>query len=303
MMFRHLALALIAGVGCSPGSGSKPALLARRGAEVAARAARADSAAAQGRASQQPIALWLLPSHYNEISGLALTPDGRLLAEGDENSEIWEIDYRRGVVTKRFTIGDAPIKGDFEAIAVAEGKVYLLESKGRIYVAREGAADEHVSYNEYDTGLRKECEFEGMAYDPASRSMLLACKHVLKHAPDDALVLYRWPLPGGASADDAAPDPIVIPRDSLKAHGASWKKFEAADITRDPRTGNFLVLSSLQLGIVELTPGLAVRSVRDLPGKHPQPEGIAVTADGRMIISDEAAGRVATVTVYPAASR
>lgn len=285
--------------GCSPSRSAAElrARLDRRAREVAVRAAGADSAAARGKPSTDPIALWILPHHFDEISGLALTADGRLLAQGDENSQVWEIDYRRGVVTKTFTLGEETVGADFEAIAVVDRKVYLLDSKGRIYEGTEGGAGASVPYNEYDTGLKKACEFEGMAYDPPGRAMLLACKHVNKGAPSDALVLYRWPLPG--TGNGSPPTAVIIPIEQLRAAGARWKKFEASEVTRDPRTGRFLVMSSLQKGLVELSPEGALLRVGNLPGTHRQPEGAAITADGRLIISDEAGGDRPVITVYP----
>jgi hypothetical protein len=108
-------------------------------------------------------------------------------------------------------------------------------------------------------------------------------------------VIYRVSL-----ADrQAAAVPVVIPIGQLNARGAPWKRFEASEITRDPRTGNFLIMSSLQHGLVEITPAGAVVRVSNIPGNHRQPEGAAITADGRLIVSDEAAGDRPVITVYP----
>ena len=70
-----------------------------------------------------PLAEWLLPHALQEISGLALTSDDRLLVHDDELGQVWEIDYRRGVLVKRFSIGRGVVKGDFEGITVANGAV------------------------------------------------------------------------------------------------------------------------------------------------------------------------------------
>ncbi len=274
------------------------AALDRRAHEVAARSARADSAAQAGHPSDDPIAQWILPHHYDEISGLALTRDGRLLAHGDETAEIWEIDFRRGVVTKTFGFGSPTVTGDFEAITTAGDTVYLLTSDGRIYEGTEGKSGDPMAYNEYDTRLTRECEFEGMVHDPASSSLILACKHVRSKAPKTALVLYRWPLPGSDSAGRGM-EQIVIPIERLNALGPDWKVFEASDITRDPRSGTFVVISSAQHGIAEVTLDGRVLRAGTLPGRHVMPEGVAVTADGLLLVSDEANGQQPVLTVYP----
>ena len=47
------------------------------------------------RDDSAPLARWLLPKELKEISGLALSSDGKLFTHGDELGQIWEIDYRR----------------------------------------------------------------------------------------------------------------------------------------------------------------------------------------------------------------
>jgi len=62
-------------------------------------------------------------------------------------------------------------------------------------------------------------------------------------------------------------------------------------------------MSSLQRGLVEITPAGALVRVADLPGSHRQPEGAAINAAGRLIVADEAAGDRPVITVYPFAGR
>ena len=115
-----------------------------------------------------PLAEWVLPHALQEISGLALTSDGRLLVHDDELGQVWEVDYRRGVLVKRFSPRQSDVmKGDFEGITIANGAMFLLASNGKLYEFHEGANGAHVDYKVHDTGLKKECEFEGVAFDPA----------------------------------------------------------------------------------------------------------------------------------------
>jgi hypothetical protein len=73
---------------------------------------------------------WKLPKRLKEISGLALTPDERLLAITDEQAVVYELDYAEGRVIKSFWLGDPIVRGDFEGIAVLEDTVWLLTSDG-----------------------------------------------------------------------------------------------------------------------------------------------------------------------------
>ena len=118
------------------------------------------------------------PHALQEISGLALTSDGRLLVHDDEIGQVWEVDYRRGILVKRFSLGKGVVKGDFEGITIANGVIFLLASNGKLFEFPEGADGDKVAFKVHDTGLKLECEFEGVAFDPAIDALLLACKHV-----------------------------------------------------------------------------------------------------------------------------
>ena len=171
-------------------------VLAQRETRLERSLSQADTAAPDSTADRKAIARWVLPRNLAELSGIALTHDGRLLAHGDEKAQVSEIDYRRGIVTKQFVVGHPTVKADLEAITVADGFVYLLASNGTLYEFHEGANGERVDYTTRDTRLGKECEFEGLAFDSTLNSLLLACKQVgTKHLKDD-LVIYRWKLEG-----------------------------------------------------------------------------------------------------------
>ena len=252
-----------------------------------------DTTARDTTAERKAVARWVMPRDLDELSGIALTRDGRLLAHGDERGQISEIDYRRGVVTKQFVVGHPTIKADLEAITVADGFVYLLASNGTLYEFREGANGERVDYSSHDTRLGKECEFEGLAFDSTLNSLLLACKNVRMEHLRDHLVIYRWRLDGSAKRLSRLTVPL---KDILKSLGE--KKLHPSDITVDPLTGNYVLIAN-EKAIVGITPGGQVVFAHKLPGDHDQPESVAITKDSILIIGDEAKHRPAVITLYP----
>jgi uncharacterized protein YjiK len=241
-----------------------------------------------------PIARWVLPPALREISGLALTSDERMLVHGDEVGLVWEIDYRRGILVKQFSLGDRAVKGDFEGITVANGAVFMLASNGKLYEFQEGGNGAHVAYKVHDTGLEAQCEFEGVAFDPTINALLLACKHVHDKRIKDAIVIYRWSL---ASDSAARLTQLIVPIGPVLATNG-WKKLNPSDITIDPRTGNYVLVASLQLALISITPAGAVVFARPLPGSHRQPEGIAITKDGVLAVSDEGGHGSGVLTLY-----
>jgi uncharacterized protein YjiK len=283
---------LLAAAGCRPGrqrpAGTDTTELASRAARVEQALAKADT----GKDRAKPIARWVLPRHLAEISGLALTADGRLLAHNDEIGRIFEIDYRSGVIRKQFLVGRTPVRGDFEGITVANQAIYLLASDGRLFEFREGGDGTRVGYKLHDTRLGRECEFEGVAFDPAIGSLLLACKVVGKKSLQGSLVIYRWKLGGGSPAS-----PLSIPLRQVIGSNR-WKGLHPSDITVDPSNGHYVLVSAQEEAYIELTPLGEVVSSRPLPGGHAHTEGVAITKDGVLILSDEAGKNAAAITLY-----
>lgn len=292
LYFAAAIIALLAlGAGCHKGentaSGKDTAALEARMARLTESLANPDSGEAQGK----PIARWLLPD-LAEISGLALTPDGRLFAHNDETARITEIDYRRGVVIKNFFVGEKDLYGDFEGLTCVGDRFFLLASEGTLFEFREGAEGERVDYTKHDTHLGKECEFEGVAYDSTANAIILACKNPDAKQFKDMLVLYRYPIDqDGQTSEFTVPYAEAIGKNN-------WKQLRPTDIAVDPSSGNYVLVAAQEKALVVLAPSGAVVLSRPLGGRHPQPEGIAITRDHILIIADEATNGAATITLY-----
>ncbi len=69
-------------------------------------------------------------------------------------------------------------------------------------------------------------------------------------------------------------------------------------MTIDPATGNYVLISSHEKGLVEITPAGLVDRSETLPGEHNQPEGVAITKDSILILSDEGSKKPASITLY-----
>ena len=252
--------------------------------------ARADSGEERGK----PVARWMLPPELSEVSGLALTPDGRLFAHNDESARITELDYRRGTVIKQFFIGKEGLRGDFEGLAYAQDRFFLLSSDGILNEFREGADGERVDFTPHDTRLGKECEFEGVAYDSTANSLILACKNVGVNKFKNMLVLYRYSL---ADSVGTRISELTVPySEAIGKNG--WKQLRPTDIAVDPFTGNYVLVAAQEKALVALTPAGVVVFSRPLTGRHPQPEGLAITRDSILIIGDESISAPGTITLY-----
>jgi hypothetical protein len=298
MKFMAIAVALLAppcvGAGCSGKADARPAVIDT--AELTKRAARLQQALTNPDADSAHggrLARWLLPDQLKEISGLALTSDGRLLTHGVRRGRVFEIDYRRGMIVKEFSLGrgsDA-LTGNFEGITVVNDVVYLMSSEGKLYEFREGKDGKKVDYIMHDTGLKTECEFEGAR---AINSLLLACKNVYNKHLKDSLVIFRWRLEGDSATRASR---LTLPL--AKAIGTNtWKGLHPSDITVEPFKGNYVLIAATEKALIEITPAGDVVSARPIPGDHPHAEGVAITKDSLLIISDEAGHRTPDEAVH-----
>ena len=240
-----------------------------------------------------PVAEWIMPPSLREISGLAVTSHGTVLTHDDNVGRVSEIDPRTGILLKSFSLTGLQ-KGDFEAITIAGPDIYLLESNGRLFKFRDAADGQQVPYSIYDTGLGKECEFESLTYEPDSSRLLMACKRLLDKNQGHELRIYILPLPLG---NPSATRSLTIPMDEVRQQN-KWKNFRPSDMNIDPFTGNYVIVASREKAYVVVTPeGDVVRS-QMLPGEHRQAEGIAITKDSLMIVSDEANVTPPKITLY-----
>ena len=245
----------------------------------------------------KPTAQVHLAKELREISGLVFTPDSRLLSHGDEDAVVWQLDPATGKVLKRFGLGRAGhvLKGDFEDIQVVDDRVILVTSGGEIVAGKEGANGAVVSTASAAEGLKGACEVEGLAWDPSTRSFLLLCKEVLSRRWRHSVVILAvssetWQL-------EAKPRMVIPEADLERAIGR--KGFHGSALVRHPRSGTFLLLAGPERAVAEVDSTGRVLGGAKLDSKHHrQPEGIAIGPDLTLFISDEGAGKDATLTAY-----
>lgn len=275
----------------------------RRGPAAAARRRGTQERGSPGsladyRFDPESAARWTLPGRLAEVSGLAVTADGRLLAHGDEEGVVYELDYRSGGIVKRFRLSDTerPVAGDFEGIAAVEDRIYLVTSAGRLFECREGADRESVLFQVHATGVGRDCEVEGLAYDAARRDLLLLCKRSRGADLRGRVAIYRWSVIGERLREESR---TVIPVADF-ARPLGEDEFRPSGIEWRAASGNYFLVAARPGAVAEVTPDGRVLAVERLSARrHRQAEGIAFAPDGALIVADEGAGRRARLTVYP----
>lgn len=235
---------------------------------------------------------WALPKSLREISGLALDPEGRLFAHADERARIYQVDYDEGDIVKHFDLGDPPLQGDFEGIAWAEGRLYLVTSGGVLFGAEEGEDGASVDYERFDTGFGSQCEIEGLHYDPDGEVMLLACKTPRRAELEGLISVFAWSLRTHRP----------VPERNIHVGGPAGARLHPSGLTRLPGGGNLVLVASRQRALIELTPTGTLVRVVVMPDadRHAQMEGVEVTSVGDLIIADEGGNKRGRLGVYQA---
>lgn len=237
-----------------------------------------------------------LPDEISEISGIAVTGDDRMFCHGDEDADIFQVDIKSGQVIKKFYAGETSVNGDFEDIAIAGDRFFLVESKGIIVEFKEGNNGEHVPYQTYKTFLKSSNNVEGLCYDPQTNSLLLACKDYPGKGYEKNKAVFSFSL--NTMALDEKPR-FLIPLKDIRKNTIE-NEFSPSGIARHPKTGTFFVIAARGNTIIELSKEGEIIAQKDLPEKvHKQPEGIAFTNDGTLIISNEGRFKTARLISYP----
>ncbi|NNU16516.1 hypothetical protein HK107_09310 [Parvularcula sp. ZS-1/3] len=229
-----------------------------------------------------------------EVSGLAPV-DGpgaddvmraMVYAHDDERGIVYLVETNGGHIRGKIKLGKPSVKADFEGVTATEDFLYLVTSSGLIYEAPIEDEPGTVRFNVYDTGVSARCEVEGLTTS-GDGGLFLLCKE-----DRGRLTIHRWSLETRLSEPEVWVS--LPPRDLPVPAGMRWTGLE-----RDTKTGDVLVLGHSPALVMRLSSEGEPKSVfRLVDGIHPQPEGIALTAYGSLLIADEGRGKRATMKEY-----
>jgi uncharacterized protein YjiK len=274
-------------------------------AALLAVAALARDGAAQGildryEFSAATLSQWRLPDKLNEISGLALTGDGRLLAVTDESAIVYELDTSEGRLVKAFALGEPTVRGDFEGIAWSAERVWLVTSEGVIYESAEGRDGERVAFQEHPTRLDERCEIEGLAYRAADAMLLIPCKKIKKKGGLAGLAIFAW----STSSRSLVPEQTLsLPSRDIAA-ALRTNRFNPSGIAIAEPDGHLLIVAARQHAVIELDATGKLVATRVLPlALHRQAEGIEILPSGDILITDEGGGHKARLAIYSRTGR
>jgi uncharacterized protein YjiK len=237
-----------------------------------------------------------LSSKLNEISGLCTSEDNNLFAINDEKGIVYKIDSRTGEILKRFILAKWTIEADFEGLARKDSTFFAITSEGVLYIFPEGDDERIVTYSVEKLPFSSNYEIEGLHYDKKLDGLLIAIKNYSGKKHKDFALIYFYSIK--EHKVEKNPYIKISKKELHKEFGV--KDFYPSGIAKNIFNGNYLVISSKGDNVlVEIKPSGKLVGVQKLKNQyHRQPEGVSVISDGSLIISDEAAGKKPTLTLY-----
>jgi uncharacterized protein YjiK len=236
-----------------------------------------------------------LDDQLAEISGISFYPkDSSIFAISDESGYLFKIHLNKKLVTEEWKFDNTH---DFEDVLLHDSSFYILESNGNIQSLQFSQKGDTIFKrkstfeNENDT---KKNEFESIYYDKQSKGLVMICK-TCDADKKNAVSAWNFDPETGTYAQSAFSinvDPIA------KKTRENKLKFKPSAAAINPLTNDVWILSSVnQLLIVTDNKGNTKNVFTLNPVIFKQPEGIAFTPWGDLLISNEATDKYETSTL------
>ena len=232
---------------------------------------------------QRPAWTIELPWRFREISGIApLTGDGAIGFVEDERVCVHEIDRDTGRITRHHNHG----KGDAEDLVVIDGSAYILCAGKRphLLLMETYRHDPPGRLTRIDLDLDSTFDPEGLCPEPGGHRLLIACKGTPPGTGNERMrQIFAFDLATHRRSSEP-----VLGIDTVQVAGEAGR-FNPSALAVHPISGDLYVIGSK--GSKRLACWRADGTFRGSwrLDRHllPQPEGIAFSPCGELILSSE----------------
>ena len=236
-----------------------------------------------------PLKKWSLSDSLAQISGIVWVKNDQFLAIEDVRPVLYDIKLgdTAGIITNKIQFRQAQEnKFDFEDLAVVNDTVYALWSHGAIFKIIKGKKEDSAQRTK--TWLKKDNNTEGLAYDPVSSNLLIACKEEsgLQNEKKSTRAIYEF----DRKADSLKADPfMLINKKDFEAVAGEKVDFYPSAIAVHPITHDIYIVSTKDTKAIAQFSHDGKLKAFDYIDKEmlPQPEGICFDPEGNLYISTE----------------
>lgn len=237
-----------------------------------------------------------LDTKLKEISGIAY--DGKInmfLAVDDELGKIFYLSRDTRAIMEEYDFAPA---GDFEDVAIYNGKPYILRSDGFLFrFDKDSSSGKGAGHELGQLPITGTNDFETLYTDIERKALIMLCKNC---SGDEEKSISAFAYYPDSIGFDPKPLYVINAETVNKLSPFHSTKFEPSAAALNPVTKKLFIISSAsrQLAICDLNG--QVESVFKLSSRlFPQPEGIAFRQNGDMYISNEGAGAKSTLLIFP----
>jgi hypothetical protein len=227
---------------------------------------------------------FFMPESMLEISGFAFN-NGKadtVYAINDEEGKLFRMAWK---VKKQYNSKFGK-KGDYEDVAIVNGKVVVLKSNGHLFIFPFS----DVGYEEIDSAIELDNvlppgEYEGMYADQATGKLYVICK---KCKDDDAKSMVSGFI--FQIGDAVYPlGTFQVNVNEIKALTGKVKRgFQPSALAQNPVTHEWFIVSGLNKLLVVTDSAWKIEKTYPLNGNtFNQPEGVAFDFEGNLYISNE----------------
>ena len=229
----------------------------------------------------KPLTL-ILNDALAEISGIYFYPkDTSVFAISDDETYLFKIHINSNT-TRKWRFGD---NLDYEDITFYDSTFYVLESNGIIHSLAFSADGDTIYTTQSELTGQEDLEFESLYYEEQIQQLVLICKDC---DDDKKAFTTAWGYDPVAKKYDRSLFTIDV-NEIAKRAGHKKIKFKPSAATINPQTGDVWIVSAINQLIAVTDRQGKVKKVYTLdPRIFTQPEGIAFTPWGDLIIADEA---------------
>lgn len=230
---------------------------------------------------------WDLPKDLNEISAITWIGENKLACVQDEQGIVFIYNLDSMKIEQKINFEKA---GDYEAIALMDKTIYVLQSDGKIFEIDDYTkADFKVTT--HSTPFSEKNNMESMTADVRNNRLLLMPKDEDLHSKDK-MGIYAFDLSTKTLSTKPImivdlKDPIFLSKEK-DDDDHTHQRFYPAGIAIHPKDGTIYIVEGKKPKLLQLDSTgdpLILRELRKK--KFNQPEGITFSPDGTLFISNE----------------
>jgi uncharacterized protein YjiK len=248
-----------------------------------------------------------LPPILDEISGLTDIDTTCVAAVQDELGIVFIYNFKKGEIVTQYDF-DKP--GDFEGLTYAKNALYILRSDGRL-TEWENFPKNKNKFEHYQLPLETSNN-EGLCFDHKQNTILIAAKNKpVNKAEKSERFIYSYDIEKKKLMDQPL---YSLNIEELGAKAAAFNlaskdpnegkkknpfNFRPSSLSVHPITDDIYIISAVdRLLIVMNRKGDIVQMKTLNPERFAKAEGITFLSNGTMIITNEAAGKTPTLSVF-----